>query len=247
MWATVFSQTVSMLLGLAFHWYANKEIHYPLFAFQSDIRVIFQVYKLGFPSFFIQTVGSVVTFFMNRILLQFTTDAVAIYGICSKLQNFVFMPVYGWSNGMVPAFAYNLSAGNNSRIKEIARVSITVVFCITLCGTTVCSLFTQLLLNMFDASANMLQIGIHALRIFSLSFPFAGFCVISNSVFQASGKGFYSIILTIIRQFVILIPCAYCISKWFGLNAIWWSFLLSELITCIVTIPFCLIQGCLAD
>lgn len=136
---------------------------------------------------------------------------------------------------MVPAFAYNLSAGENDRIKKIVRVSIMAVFCITLCGTAVCNLSTHTLLNLFDASDKMLQIGIHALRIFSLSFPFAGFCVISNSVFQASGKGFYSIILTMIRQFVILIPCAYCISKWFGLNAVWWSFLLAESITCIVT------------
>lgn len=136
---------------------------------------------------------------------------------------------------MVPAFAYNLSAGKNDRIKKIVRVSMIVVFCITLCGTVVCSLLTHPLLNLFDASDKMLQIGIHALRIFSLSFPFAGFCVIANSVFQASGKGFYSMILTIIRQFAILLPCAYCISKWFGLNAVWWSFLLAECGTCIVT------------
>lgn len=234
-WATVSAQTVSLLLGLVFHRYANREIHCPLSGFKPDIRVIFRIYKLGFPSFFIQTVGSVTTFFINRILLQFTADAVAIYGICSKLQNFVFMPVYGLSNGMVPAFAYNLGADKNDRVKKIARVSITVVFCITLCGTVVCSLFAHPLLNLFDASDKMLQIGIHALRIFSLSFPFAGFCVISNSIFQASGKGFYSIILTIIRQFVILAPCAYFISKWFGINAVWWSFLLAELVTCIVT------------
>lgn len=249
-WATVSSQTVSMFLGLVLHRYANKEIQYPLSGFVPNIRVIFQMYKLGFPSFFIQTVGSVVTFFINRILLQFITDAVAVYGICSKLQNFVFMPVYGWSNGMVPAFSYNLSAGKNDRIKEIARVSITVVLCITLCGTAVCSLFTRRLLNLFDASDKMLQIGIPALRIFSLSFPFAGFCVISNSVFQASGKGFYSIILTILRQFAILFPCAYCVSKWFGLNAIWWSFPVAELITCIVTVQFlwiCLKEINLAD
>lgn len=235
-WATVFSQTVSMLLGFLFHRYANKEIHDPMSGFKPDIRVIFQTYKLGFPSFLIQTAGSVVTFFINRILLQFTADAVAVYGICSKLQNFVFMPIYGWGNGMVPAFAYNLSAGKNDRIRKIVRVSIMVVVCITLCGTVVCSLFTLPLMNLFDASDKMLQIGVHALRIFSLSFPFAGFCVISNSVFQASGKGFYSIILTMIRQFAVLIPCAYCISKWFGLNAAWWSFFLAEVVTCIATV-----------
>lgn len=234
-WATVSSQTVSMLFGFVFHRYANQGLHDPLSGFKPKIRVIFQMYKLGFPSFFIQTTGAVVTFFINRILLQFTTDAVAVYGICSKLQNFVFMPVYGWSNGMVPAFAYNLSAGKNDRIKKIVRVSTMVVFCITLCGTAVCSLFAHPLLNLFDASDKILQFGIHALRMFSLSFPFAGFCVISNSVFQASGKGCYSMIFTMIRQFAILIPCAYCISKWFGLNAVWWSFLLAELVTCIAT------------
>lgn len=235
-WATVLSQTVSMFLGFVFHRYANKEIHEPLSGFKPDIRVVFQMYKLGFPSFFIQTVGSVVTFFINRILLQFSTDAVAVYGICSKLQNFVFMPIYGWSNGLVPAFAYNLSAGKNDRIKKIVRVSIMVAFGITLCGTAVCRLFTHPLLGLFGASDKMLQMGTHALRIFSLSFPFAGFCVISNSVFQASGKGVYSMILTTIRQFAILIPCTYCISKWFGQNAVWWSFPLAEMVTCIAAI-----------
>lgn len=163
-----------------------------------------------------------------NILLRFTADAVAAYGICSKLQNFVFMPIYGWSNGMVPAFSYNLSAGKTDRIKTITKVSITIVFGITLCGTTVCSLFTHGLLNLFDASDKILKIGTLALRIFVISFPFAGFSVISGSVFQASGKGCYSIILTAIRQFAILIPCTYCLSMWFGLNAIWWSFLLAE-------------------
>lgn len=236
-WATVIAQTVSLLLGAVLHRQANKEILCPLPKFKPDMRVILRMYKLGLPSFLIQTVGSVITFFINRLLLQITEDAVAVYGICSKLQNFVFMPVYGWSNGMVPAFSYNRNAGKNDRIKEIAKVSIGVTLCLTFSGTIICNLFPQQLFHLFDASGKMLQIGIPALRIFSLSFPFSGFCVISNSLFQAAEKGFYSIILTILRQFALLLPCAYCISKWFGGNAIWWSFLLSEWITCIVTVP----------
>lgn len=131
------------------------------------------------------------------------------------------MPVYGWGNGMVPAFAYHRSAGSKDRMQAIAKVSITVVLGITLCGTAVCSLLTPQLLHLFDASDTMLQVGIPALRIVSLSFPFAGFCVIANSIFQAFGKGFYSIVLTMIRQFVIWIPCAYCIGKWLQLDGIW--------------------------
>lgn len=235
-WATVLSQTVSMLLGLFLHKHGNKEISCRLHSVQPDIRTIIQIYKLGFPSFFVQTVGSVVTFLINHILLSFSIDAVAVYGICSKLQNFVFMPVYGWSNGMIPAFSYNQSAGKYGRAKRVVGISITVVFCITLCGTVICNLFPHILLRFFDASDKMLQFDT-SLKIFSLSFPFAGFCVISNSVFQASDRGFYSVALTIVRQFVLLVPCASCLSKCFGLSAVWWTFLLSELLTSMVTAP----------
>lgn len=234
-WATVLSQSTSLLLGMRFHRCVNKEIQTSLSGFKPDKRMIAMLYKLGFPSFFIQMIGSVVSLLINLILLQFSADAVAVYGICSKLQNFVFMPIYGWSNGMIPSFAYNLSAGKKDRIKKIVIVSVIVVFCITLCGTAVCSVFTHSLLRLFDVSGNMLQVGLYALRTFSYSFPFAGFCVVSNSVFQSCGKGSRSIILTIIRQFIVLVPCAYFISKCFGLNSIWWAFFVAELITCIAT------------
>ena len=169
------------------------------------------------------------TFGMNKILMAFTSTATAVFGVYFKLQSFVFMPVFGLNNGMVPIVSYNFGARKPDRIKKTIRLSITYAVCIMLIGFGVFQLMTAPLLRIFDASDAMLEIGVPALRIISLSFLLAGFGIISSSVFQALGHGFLSLAVSVLRQLVVLLPAAFILSRVGGLSVIWWAFPISEI------------------
>ena len=176
-----------------------------------------------------QAISSVMTFGMNKILFRFSPTAVAVFGAYFKLQSFVFMPVFGLNNGMVPIIAYNYGAGKRDRLIKTIKLSIAYAVGIMLAGLITIQLIPGSLLGMFNASPQMLEIGIPALRIISLSFVFAGYCIITSSVFQALGNGIYSMIVSIVRQIVILLPVAYLFSKTGVLSAVWLAFPIAEL------------------
>lgn len=233
--ATVAGQIIAMFLGLIFNLTLNDEISINFRGFRPNLQTIKRIYIVGIPSFIMQAIGSVMTFFFNKILLMFTSTAAAVFGVYFKLQSFIFMPIFGLNNGMVPIIAYNYGARKKERIIQTARLSIVTAVCLMLLGLAIFMIFPGALLKMFNASEEMLNIGIPALRAISLSFTFAGYCIITGSVFQALGNGVYSMIVSMIRQLFVLLPAAFILARFIGLNAVWWSFPIAEIASVIVT------------
>lgn len=227
--ATVFGQIVAMLLAMYFNHTKNKDVSMTFRGFRPHRRTIALIYEVGVPSIIMQSISSVMTFGMNKILITFSETAVAVFGVYFKLQSFIFMPIFGLNNGMIPIVAYNYGARNRKRIMETVRLSIGIAVGIMFLGLVIFQLFTSGLLLMFQADGDMLSIGIPALRIISLSFLFAGYCIIVGSVFQALGNGMYSLIISAARQLVCILPLAYFFAKTFGLHAVWYSIPLAEI------------------
>ncbi len=231
--ATVAGQIVAASLAVLFNLKFNKELHISLKGFRPDMRLIGNIYKVGIPSIVMQAIGSVMTYGMNLILEAYGV-AQTVFGIYFKLQSFVFMPVFGLNNGLVPIIAYNFGAGKRERVVKAMRSSILYGVCIMLAGLAVMQLFPGQLIAMFDAdaaSAELLVIGIPALRIISLSFAFAGYCIVVGSVFQALGNGVYSMCVSIARQLCVLLPVAWLFSLSGNVNLIWWAFPIAELVS----------------
>ena len=236
--ATVIGQFCAVLLAVYFHNKHNTEIIVKLRGFKVDKKSIINIYKIGVPSIIMQSIGSVTTFSMNNILLMFSSTAATVFGVYFKLQSFVFMPIFGLTNGMIPIVAYNYGARNKKRIFDTLKLSITIAIGIMICGVLVFQCFPKTLLALFDASENMIAIGVPALRTISLSFVFAGFCIISSCMFQALGNGVYSMIMSMARQLFVIIPVAFTFAKLFGLNMVWWSYPIAEIVSVAVCIFF---------
>lgn len=233
--ATVLGQFLGLTLSTVFNLKINKEIHLSLKGFRPNRKIIGRIYSVGVPSIIMMAIGSVMTFGFNKILLMFTSTATAVFGIYFKLNSFAFMPVFGLNNGMIPIIAYNYGARSKKRIIDTIRLSITVAVCLMLIGLSVFQIFPDKLLLLFNASDYMLEIGVPALRTISLSFLFAGFCIVTGSVFQALGNGIYSLITSIARQLVVLLPAAYILAHTLGLNAVWWSFNIAEIVSLLMS------------
>lgn len=230
--ATILGQVVAVCMSIFFNHTKNKEINVSLRHFRPHRRTIVVIYKVGIPSIIMQAIGSVMTFGMNKILLMFSSTAAAVFGVYFKLQSFIFMPVFGLNNGMIPIIAYNYGARNKERIKQTAKLSILIAIGIMLIGLIIFQTLPEYLLaNLFDASENMIAIGVPALRIISLSFLFAGYCIIAGSVFQALGNGVYSLIVSAARQLLVILPVAYIFAKVFGLSMVWWSIPIAEIVS----------------
>ncbi len=227
--ATVIGQFVAALLGVFFHNKFNHEITVKARGFKPNGQVIKNIYKIGVPSILMQSIGSVTTFAMNNILLMFSSTAATVFGVYFKLQSFIFMPVFGLTNGMIPIVAYNYGARNKKRIYATLKLSIIIAVSIMIVGMAVFQLFPAILLSLFDASEHMIAIGVPALRTISLSFIFAGFCIISSSMFQALGNGVYSLIMSMCRQLFVIIPVAYVFAITIGLDAVWFSYPIAEI------------------
>lgn len=230
-WATVIGQIVAFLLGVYYNVAKNKELNLNMKGFRPNGKIIADIYKVGVPSIIMQSIGSVMTFGMNKILLMFSSTAAAVFGIYFKLQSFIFMPIFGLNNGMIPIIAYNYGARQKKRIMQTIWLSVAIAMGIMAVGLAVFQLKTASMLNIFDASEHMLEIGIPALRIISLSFIFAGFCIIVGSVFQALGNGVYSLIISVARQLLVILPVAYAFASLFGLHMVWWSIPIAELVS----------------
>ncbi len=226
--ATVIGQMIAALLALFFNLKYNKEIHFTFKGFRPNWSLIGQIYKVGAPSIVVQSVGSVMTYGMNLILESFGA-AQTVFGVYFKLQSFVFMPVFGLNNGMVPIIAYNYGAGKQERVIKTIRSSVFFGVGIMLMGLVVMELFPAQLLGFFNATDELLIIGVPALRTICLSFVFAGFCIVAGSTFQALGNGVYSMVVSVTRQLCVLLPVAKLLSLSGDVNLIWWAFPFAEL------------------
>ncbi len=229
--ATVAGQIVGVALSIYFNCTKNKEINLNMKGFRPNKKVILTIYQVGLPSIVMQSIGSVMVFGMNKILLMFSSTAAAVFGVYFKLQSFIFMPVFGLNNGMIPIIAYNYGAKNKKRIMATMNLSIALAVGIMAVGLAIFQIFPAQLLGFFDASEHMLEIGVPALRIISLSFLFAGYCIIVGSVFQALGNGVYSLITSAARQLMVILPAAYIFAKLFGLSMVWWAIPLAEIVS----------------
>lgn len=234
--ATVFGQIVAMILAIIYNIKRNPEIHLSFQQMRLDGRTVRAIYAVGVPSILMMSIGSVMTFGMNKILLMFSSTAAAVFGVYFKLQSFFFMPVFGLNNGMVPIIAYNYGARRRKRITHTIRLSCTFAFCMMLLGLAIFQIMPGTLLRLFNASDDMVAIGSKALRTISWSYLFAGFCIIFSSVFQALGNGVYSLIISVVRQLLVLLPSAWLLARAFGLKAIWWSFPIAELTAIMLSI-----------
>lgn len=233
--ATVIGQIIAMLLLLYFNIRKNSDVNLNMRRFRPDTAIIAEIYRVGLPSIIMQSISSVMTFGVNKILLLFSETAVSVFGIYFKLQSFIFMPVFGLNNAMVPIVAYNYGAAQKDRIMKTIRSSVTAAVAIMLAGLAIFQIFPEQLLYLFDASEHMMEIGVPALRIISLSFLFAGYCIVIGSVFQALGNGVYSLITSAARQLVCILPAAYLFASVFGLHAVWYAFPLAEIISVVLT------------
>ena len=233
--ATVVGQICGMALSLFFNVRKNQEINLNMKGFRPDWATIRKIYEVGLPSIIMQSIGSVMVFGVNKILMMFTSTAVSVFGVYFKLQSFIFMPVFGLNNGMVPIIAYNYGARRKKRITETVKLSIGAAVAVMLAGLAVFQLRAEALLEIFDASPDMLSIGVPALRTISLSFLFAGYCIVVGSVFQALGNGVYSLAVSVARQILVILPVAYVFARLWGLNAVWWSIPIAEIVSAVMS------------
>lgn len=238
--ATVAGQVIAGIIGIIINEKKNTDIKLRFKGFTPDGKIIGQIYLVGIPSIIMQAIGSVMTYGMNRILITFSSTAVAVFGVYFKLQSFIFMPIFGLNNGMVPIIAYNFGAGKKERLVKTLKYSIMYAMSLMAVGFLIFQFFPTPLFALFDASETMLAIGIPALRTISFSFLFAGFCIICGSLFQALGNGVYSMIVSIARQLFVLLPAAYLLSLAGKVSYVWWAFPISEVVSLSVTIFFLL-------
>ena len=229
--ATITGQIVGVILAAFFNHTKNHEIDINMKGFRPHGRTIATIYKVGVPSIIMQAITSVMTFGMNKILLMFSSTATAVFGVYFKLQSFIFMPVFGLNNGMVPIVAYNYGAKKPDRVKKTIKLAIFSAVAIMAVGLAAFELAPGALLSLFDASENMLAIGTPALRIIALSFVLAGFCIISMSVCQAIGNPIYSLVVSVCRQLVVLLPVAWLLSQTGNLTLVWLAFPIAELMS----------------
>lgn len=233
--ATVIGQICGMCLGLLFNYRKNKEINIDMRKFRPDMSTIKKIYTVSFPSIIMQSIGSVMVFGMNKILIAFSSTAVSVFGVYFKLQSFVFMPVFGINNGMIPIVAYNYGARKKKRIIQTVWMSVGAAVLIMLMGLAIFQTKTEFLLGIFDPSPTMMEIGMKALRIISLSFLFAGFCIVVGAVFQALGNGVYSLMVSVARQLLVILPVAYVFGKVWGLDAVWWAIPIAEVVSVLMS------------
>ena len=236
--ATVTGQIVAAILAVIFNIKFNKDIHISFKLIRWNSAIIKEIYKIGLPSIIMQSIGSIMTFCMNKILISFTTTATAVFGVYFKLQSFVFMPIFGLNNGMVPIIAYNYGAKKYKRVKRTITVTILTAITIMCIGLLAFECIPHVLLSFFNASDEMLEIGVPALRIIATHFLLAGFCIIAGSVCQAIGKPAHSLLVSVCRQLVVLLPSAWLLSQTGRLEFVWFAFPIAECVSLIMSSIF---------
>lgn len=234
--ATIIGQILAFLVGIILNQKFNKEVRISFKGFRPDFRIIADIYKIGVPSIIMVAIGSFMTFCLNKILLGFSTTAAAVFGVYFKLQSFVFMPIFGLNNGVIPIVAFNYGARNRKRITSTLKFSCTIAVSIMALGTVLMWIMPETMLRLFDASEDMMDIGVPALRIISTHFVLAGASINLGASFQALGKSHFSTIVSFCRQIIVLLPVAYFLSKTGVLNNVWLAFPVAEVMSLIVSL-----------
>ncbi len=225
--ATVLSQIIAMSIGFFINVRFNHDVRLHLRGFRPDGGILGEIVRIGLPAAVQQSLLSILTVGLNRILMPFSQTAVSFYGVYYKLQNFLFMPVYGLNNALIPMIGYNFGAKNRRRIERITRYALYLAIGIMAAGTVLFELIPVPLLRLFDASDAMLSIGVPAIHIISLSFCFAGASVILSGCMQGLGRGNESLWVALTRQFIVILPTAVLLSR-LSLTAVWFAFPLAE-------------------
>ena len=233
--ATVIGQIVAGIMAAAINQLKNHEVNINMLGFRPSGSIIRMIYGIGVPSIVIMNYG------MNVILISFSSTATAVFGVYFKLQSFVFMPAFGFNNGVIPVIAYNYGAGSRDRVVKTMKHSVVYIMGLLLVGLVVFQTIPEPLLRLFEASDNMIALGVPALRIISLSFIFAGFCIACGSAFQALGKAVYSMIVSVARQLIVLLPVAYMLARLGNVNYVWWAFPIAEFMSLAMTVLFLII------
>lgn len=236
-WATVIAQTVGCGLGLFLNQTRNRELRMNFKGFRPSLAIIRQIYVVGIPSIVMQSIASVMTVLMNLILITFGNAAVSVLGVYFKLQSFIFMPVFGLTNGIVAIIGYNFGARNKKRVYQAIKVALIFALCIMLVGMLLFTFLPETMLSLFatadetavEQTAEMYRIGVPALKIICLSFLGAAVGIILSTVFQAIGNGMLSLMISMCRQLVVLLPAAYFLAP-YGINAVWWAFPIAEMV-----------------
>ena len=236
--ATVIGQCVGALLGLFCNLRHNPEITISFRGFRPHGVTIRKIYAVGVPSIIMSSIGSVMTFGMNKILGAFNSTAVAVFSAYFKLESFIFMPVFGLNNGIVPIIAYNYGARKPDRIRAAAKLGFLYGAAIMAVGVLLFWLIPGRLLGIFNASDYMLEIGIPALRLISLSFLPAAFGIVTSSVCQALGHGVLSLIVSVLRQLVLILPVSWLLGHFVGLSAVWAAFPFAEVFSFLLSAVF---------
>ena len=243
--ATIIGQFCGCALAIYFNHKKNTDITLSLRGFRPDWRLIGEIYAIGLPSVIMIAIGSVMTFLMNKILITYHSaheTAATAFGVYFKLNSFVFMPIFGMNNGVIPIVAFNYGAQNRRRMVETIKRSTLYASCIMVFGMALFLLIPGPLLKIFDATDTMLTVGVPALRIISLSFCMAGACIALGSSFQALGKSIYSMITSIIRQLVFLVPIAYVLARYGASigndDLVWWCYPIAEIASLSLTLGF---------
>lgn len=236
--ATVIGQVIAATLAIFFNRYKNPDIQLSFKKFKPDLKMIRDIYVIGIPSIIMQCIGSFMNYTMNKILIEFSTTAVAVFGVYYKLQSIIFMPVFGLNSGAVPIIAFNYGAAKKDRLMKTWKLSWLYATILMSIGTILFEVIPGPLLRIYKASDYMLSIGVPALRIIGIHFPVAAFCIIAGTLFQSLGKSIYSMITSIMRQAVVLIPAAYLLARLGNVQYVWWSFPIAEVMSAIVSVLY---------
>ena len=236
--ATIIGQLVGAGLGLYLNWKKNPEVQLHRRDIRAHRATVAEIYAVGIPSIIMQSIGSVMTFGMNKILISFTEAATAVFGAYFKLQSFIFMPCFGLNNAMVPIVSYNYGARKSDRVKKTVRLTTLTAIGIMCIGCALFELIPDTLLGLFSPTDEMLAIGKTALRTIGIHFPFAGFCIIAGSACQALGRPIYALINSVCRQIVVLLPAAYLLSLTGRLELVWLAFPIAEVASVILNATF---------
>ena len=236
--ATVIGQIVACILAYIFNKKKNPDVHISFKGFRPDMQLIGHIYKIGIPSIIMQSIGSLMVYILNKILISFSSTAVAVFGVYFKLQSFIFMPIFGLNNGMIPIIAYNYGARKKDRMLKTWKYAWIYATAMMILGVIAFECFPVPLLKLFDASENMTNMGVVALRIIGIHFPVAAYCIVTGTMFQALGVSVYSMITSIMRQIVVLIPAAYLLSLLGNVDYVWWSFPIAEVMSAAATTFF---------
>lgn len=226
--ATVLSQILSALLGIVFNLRMNRDVRFRLRGFRFDREDLGEIYQVGIPSILMQSLGSVMNVGMNKLLIADSETAVSVFGVYYKMQTFVFMPVFGITQAQSVIVGYNYGAKRPDRMRHTIKLAVQAGTLIMLLGTAVVHLFPQAILALFNAGPEMISIGVHALRVVSMPFVLSAACIVLGDALTGMGIGYVSAVNSFIRQLLVLLPAAWVLMRFLGIDWVWYAFVLSE-------------------